>query len=814
MRLIYIISFLTVANFATAQIRDFQLKGNTPKDTMYVMGTDTNSSSAKYGLGKWYKMDSLITAIAGGGSATNLSIGQSGSTQIIQSSTGTDVGVRNLYGLLITEGATDTLHFRVDTSKIATLFDITQIPISSLKAAAATNTIDNTTYKQEWKWDALGGTDGLMLSSNSTTAASDLQKVLHVKALGANSNSGQDTWAGYFSNTHSGTSSTNYGVYGIATGGTVSHGVYGSSNSASAVSNAGAGVTARNTNAGTALDAVTTGGGTGVYAESPDGYAVNGYTTGGTAAWFKNNWSTTNDYGSVIDVHRTSSGGNGATGLGAGIAFSLETSTGAVPISNQLKSVWTTATNASYVSNFIITGCTAATEADLFTLKGSGQLQLNKYVSGAFSGTAAYNLLLDASGNLIAGSVPVGSNNVTEENNSTVQSGTVTYDFQNPFDVATDGGTEVNISFDGGEFTTVTTAESDDYLLIHDSGSAANQKMLWSDFTIDLIDFLDGNVGVGTGNAIDVGEGLDINMSPSTEANINLDASEFQIDGTAEGTEYVLLHDADTTAGHQIQRRLVSSFGGSDGNGIYTGDGTVPTDVDAAVTDSLEFNGTLKIINDANDYVGIGAQTPEGKLHVRGANQAEMILEETGDAVQLQTKAQSGSTTAPFTITARNRDTNIDISGDYYTLSSIAFNKTSATVPGGNISFAIGYDSANVDQVLTVNSRESGATDGYLGVVGGLRYKWSTSASAAVTLNTGDYGLSQTFTGAKTCTLPDAVSGIVGQTFSVFNNASSGDITLTITGGSSDVFYGDVIVSINESVIVQCVAANKWIINN
>ncbi len=56
-------------------------------------------------------------------------------------------------------------------------------------------------------------------------------------------------------------------------------------------------------------------------------------------------------------------------------------------------------------------------------------------------------------------------------------------------------------------------------------------------------------------------------MSPSTEANINLDAAELQIDGTAEGTEYVLIHDADTTAGHQIQRRLVSSFsGGTDTN--------------------------------------------------------------------------------------------------------------------------------------------------------------------------------------------------------------------------------------------------------
>ena len=62
-----------------------------------------------------------LTLISGG--TTNLSIGQSGGTQVIQSSTGTDVGLRNLYGLLITEGATDTLHLRVDSALITTVYD-------------------------------------------------------------------------------------------------------------------------------------------------------------------------------------------------------------------------------------------------------------------------------------------------------------------------------------------------------------------------------------------------------------------------------------------------------------------------------------------------------------------------------------------------------------------------------------------------------------------------------------------------------------------------------------------------------------------
>jgi len=536
--LIFFILFLFSLS-GNAQLRDFQIRASTPFDSLYLMGTDTASASTKYGLGKWYNaydlVNNLVSSMGGG---ANLSIGQSGGTQVIQSNSGTDVGIRNLYGLLITEGATDTLHFRVDSSLFATQYDITQIPISSLKAAAANNTINNANYNQEWQWNTLSSGTGLKLSSTSTAAASSTQKLFEVSLSGNNGSAGQTTYAGYFSNTHGGSTPINYGLYSTVSGGIVNYGLYGvvaSSNDIALYANSSAG--------------------TGVYSFSTTGVPFKAYAEP----------TSTNTVVNLMDLSRQSSG-TAAAGIGGNITFTTETATSSA-VSNTITSTWTTATHASRVSDFIVSGVNAAVTADLLTIKGSGKTVLNKYGVGSFtSGTPTYNIVVDASGNLMEAAVPVGGTNSIEENNSVVQSANVSLDFQNPFDVTADGGTEVNISFDGSEFTTVTTSESDDYLLMHDSGSSANQKILWTDLHDEIISFYDGTVLQGTGNAIDVGEGLDINMV-STEANINLDASEFQIDGAAEGTEYVLIHDTDTTAGHQIQRRLVSSFsGGTDTN--------------------------------------------------------------------------------------------------------------------------------------------------------------------------------------------------------------------------------------------------------
>ena len=92
--------------------------------------------------------------------------------------------------------------------------------LSGLTVATGTNTINNGTYAQEWQWNTLAGNSGLKLSSTSTAATSNLQKLFEISTTGANSTSTQTTYGAYLSNTHSGTASTNVGLYTTASGAT------------------------------------------------------------------------------------------------------------------------------------------------------------------------------------------------------------------------------------------------------------------------------------------------------------------------------------------------------------------------------------------------------------------------------------------------------------------------------------------------------------------------------------------------------------------------------------------------------------------
>lgn len=92
-------------------------------------------------------------------------------------------------------------------------------------------------------------------------------------------------------------------------------------------------------------------------------------------------------------------------GMGSALAFFLapsNTPTVANNISNRIISKWTDPTFTSTASQLIITGVTANTESDLFTLSGNGQLKLNKYVTSAFtSGTATQILGTTSDGTVI-----------------------------------------------------------------------------------------------------------------------------------------------------------------------------------------------------------------------------------------------------------------------------------------------------------------------------------------------------------------------------------------------------------------------------
>lgn len=798
MRYIFILfTLLACSHSLSAQIQAKQIRVDStaanprPRDTLYLIGNDTTTGSSTYGLGKWYNADSLVSALAGG------------------------VGG--------------------------------PIPINDLLLADGNNTINNANYNQEWQWNTLSSGSGLKLSSTSTAAASSTQKLFHVDLSGANGTASQTTYAGYFSNGHSGSGATrNYGLYSLVNNGSsTSVAVYGNGDYAIGVMG--------ETTSGTGLYATATSG-KGIFSAVTTGSGAEIQTTSGLPLQLTSNSATTSSIENMIRMYRNSSG-TVADGIGAALQFNIETSTSAVE-SNTINSRWTTSTHASRVSELYFNGINAGTTNTLFSLSGSGQATLNQYTTSNFNGGAAADSVLvitstgvikkrdsadfggggSATDLTIGGAGPTYTIESSTGTDVTIAAGGINALSESPANTLVITATEVDgsvtneiqdititgasqpFTFDLSDDATDATLTGAGILTFTRSGNAITGTATEVDgsTTNELNTIEEGNVSVQTGNSnIDFQSMFDVATDGAGEANISLDLSEASTVTTPESDDWVIMHDAGIPQHQKILwSDLASLVGGADGNGIYGGDGTTPSDVDVTVTDSIEFNSTLKIINDANDYVGIGAQAPEGKLHIRNSTGSDLVIEESGGTVLAKTKANSGGVEAPMQLQVFNRDVNIDISGDFYQMGNITFSKASATTPGGAINFNVGYDSLNLDGVLQIASRETGATDGIVKVVGGLRYKWTTSGSSTYTLNTGDMGLTMTVTGAKTATIPDAVTGIIGQVFQIFNSATSGDITIAITGGSGDTIYGDPTLLINESAIVTCVAVNKWIINN
>ena len=282
-------------------------------------------------------------------------------------------------------------------------------------------------------WNTIAGDSGLKLTSTSTAATGNSQKVLEVLLSGVNANADETTYAGYFSNTHTAginnrtsiglyANGQDFGVYGNTPGG--AYGVFGQVQSGFGVGVYGYASEIGGTGSG--VIGATEGSGTGVFAHTGTGYAIFGETFGGIAigttsvgnyaAEFNRQESTGGNIGSVfsavtIDLSRIA--GTVIDGVGEALEFKIVTTDNAIHLSNQIISKWTTANNATRVSEFSITGVDNAVTSELLVLSGSGALKLDKYGSGNFTGTPTYTLQVDASGNVIEGT---GGGGITADN--------------------------------------------------------------------------------------------------------------------------------------------------------------------------------------------------------------------------------------------------------------------------------------------------------------------------------------------------------------------------------------------------------------
>ena len=201
--------------------------------------------------------------------------------------------------------------------------------------------------------DLLAGGSSFRIRANTTAATGSTQKGLDVSLLGANATAAQYTYAGYFSNTHTGTAPFNYGVY--------------------ATTNAalGASISGNNSAGGTGVEGIcSTGAGNGVYGQSSAGFGVSALSSSSTGALKASAVpSSTTGTATVASFVRETTG-TAADGIEAQFPISIETSTGAIQSANIWSYQWSTANNATRHSKVILYGVSNGTTNELFSIEG------------------------------------------------------------------------------------------------------------------------------------------------------------------------------------------------------------------------------------------------------------------------------------------------------------------------------------------------------------------------------------------------------------------------------------------------------------
>lgn len=230
-----------------------------------------------------------------------------------------------------------------------------------------------------WTFNNISTNDGFSVTSTSTSANSGTQKLLNVALSGANSNANQVTFAGYFSNTHSGTNAQNRAIYGETS--------TTSSITAYLVSTGGVALFAQSSGGtyGAEIQSTT---GIGAYIHSDNGgVGMQAQSTGSVGATVASIMTSTNTVVPVFQVIRSTTG-TAANGIGAGIEFLNEADNGSNLLSNQLISKWTTAANATRISQLSITGVNNAVTNTLVTVAGTGATTIATNASGVADVTA------------------------------------------------------------------------------------------------------------------------------------------------------------------------------------------------------------------------------------------------------------------------------------------------------------------------------------------------------------------------------------------------------------------------------------------
>jgi hypothetical protein len=122
-------------------------------------------------------------------------------------------------------------------------------------------------------------------------------------------------------------------------------------------------------------------------------------TLNGPASRMTVEQASTNTVANNLMIETTVTGGAGANGIGAAIWLRAQDALGAVATAGKIISTWVDAAIGN--SNVQLTTKLGGAESVGFTLNPNSSVTLNEYGAGTFTGTAAYSLAVDASGNII-----------------------------------------------------------------------------------------------------------------------------------------------------------------------------------------------------------------------------------------------------------------------------------------------------------------------------------------------------------------------------------------------------------------------------
>lgn len=288
------------------------------------------------------------------GSPPHTSDGVSSSIDWFMTSTGgsADTSNRILSRWTTANSATRTSQLEVysinnaATNEIASFYGsgVVGIGIFSSYTATRLNVVDN----------GLAGATGVDITSTSTGAASNSQKLVSISLSGANSNANQTTWGLIVSNAHSGTNNLNRGIQADVTNGNASSvGVRASADNGFAMVATGSG-------SATGISASASGAGNGGSFSSSTGLAIQGAITP----------SSTNTIAQIMQLQRASSG-TAASGIGGYIGFDIQTDNGTLRNAAKYSTKWSGVVDASRTSVSILSGVNSGTTDDYLVMGDS-----------------------------------------------------------------------------------------------------------------------------------------------------------------------------------------------------------------------------------------------------------------------------------------------------------------------------------------------------------------------------------------------------------------------------------------------------------